>query len=228
MVELDNLRVSLTKNGYLKIAKVVSSHGSTEMLEHVRGSHPGVNLERSQVSNVLCADPFTGMVPAFWDEVRRHDQATIEAFTFIAIVFSHERLIHAFVEGGDGAARGTLFRADMSEKEFTNLQFAMATVGLCDYRRGADQVTYDMTGLFAKLRSVGGLVGQLLRAKPVGAVARSRSSQPRARSAPGQAVRPGTVPQGTWRDRPTVYPLDQRAADAAKVGQIATRTSRRR
>lgn len=165
MVELDNLRVSLTKNGYIKIATIIAAHESHEMLDHIAGSHPGVNLIRSQVSNILCADPLTGMVPEFWDEVRQHDNATIRAFTFIAIVFAHERLIHAFLEAGHGTGAGTLFRADMSEKEFTNLQFAMAAVGLCDYQRGADQIGYDMAVLVAQLRNTGDLVGHLLRAK---------------------------------------------------------------
>jgi hypothetical protein len=165
MVELENLRVSLTKNGYMKIATIVAAHPSNEMLDHVAGTHPGVTLVRSQVANILCADPATGIVPGFWDDVRRRDRATIRAFTFVAIIFAHERLIHGFVEAGHGTARGTLFRNEMSEKEYTNLQFAMAAVGLCDYSRGTDQITYDMTTVVEQLDPVGSLVGLLLRAK---------------------------------------------------------------
>jgi hypothetical protein len=165
MLDLDNLKVSLTKNGYLKIAAVVAAYESQEMLSHCAGSIRGVNLAKSQVANVLCADLHTGMVPEFWDEVRKHDRATIQAFVFVAVVFAHKRLIDAFREAGHGAASGTLFRAAMSEKEFTNLQFAMAAVGLSQYQRGADQIDYDMTGLVSQLQSVRDLVGKLLRFK---------------------------------------------------------------
>jgi hypothetical protein len=165
MVALDNLRVSLTKNGYLKIAKIVAAHESNEMLDNCAGSHPGVNLVRSQVANILCADPVTAMVPPFWDDVRQHDRTTIRAFTFVAVVFAHQRLIRAFQDAGQGSPTGTLFRRDMTEKEYTNLQFAMAEVGLCDYARGTDEICYDMTPLTHQLRATGTLVGQLLRAK---------------------------------------------------------------
>lgn len=165
MVEVENLKVSLTKNGYLKIATLVAACPSDEILDHATGSLPGVNLVRSQVANVLCADPRTEVVPAFWDEIRRHNRPTVRAFTFIAIVFSHHRLIEAFVEAGHGGATGTLFRREMSEKEYTNLQFAMAEVGLCAYARGTDQIDYDMGPLIEQLRNVGDLVAALLRAK---------------------------------------------------------------
>jgi hypothetical protein len=165
MVELDNLRVSLTKNGYLKIAAIVAAYESHDMLNHCKGSIRGVNLAKSQVANILCADPYSGIVPAFWDEVRSHDRATIRAFTFLAVVFAHERLIRAFQDAGRGAPTGALLRSDMTVKEYTNLQFAMAQIGLCTYARATDEISYDMTPLTGQLRSVGHLVGQLLREK---------------------------------------------------------------
>ncbi|MEN6366096.1 MAG: hypothetical protein ABFC88_04710 [Thermoguttaceae bacterium] len=164
MVELDNLRVSLTKNGYLKVAEIVAAYPSDTMLDHCSGDIHGVNLVRSQVANILCADT-TGMVPAFWDEVRQHDRPTIRAFVLVAIIFAHKRLIAAIQEAGQGSPTGTLFRDDMNEKEYTNLQFAMATIGLCAYARGTDQINYDMTALTSQLRPAGILVGDLLRAK---------------------------------------------------------------
>jgi len=165
MVDLDNLSVSLTKNGYLKIATVVAAHPSDGMLDNVSGTHPGVNLVRSQVANILCADQ-TGVVPGFWDEVRRHDRATIRAFTFVAIVFAHERLIRTFREAGNAGPTGTILRNDVPQlKEYTNLRFAMAEVGLCDHGRGVEQITYDMTLLTQQLRHVGHFVGELLGAK---------------------------------------------------------------
>jgi hypothetical protein len=165
MIDLQNLKVSLTKNGYLKTATIIAGHSSQEMLDHCSGTHRGVNLVRSQVANILCADA-SGMVPGFWDEVRRHDRATIRAFTFVAIVFAHQRLIQIFQGAGEGHPHGTILRSDFAtEKEYTNLQFAMAEVGLCEYARGTDQITYEMGQLVQQLRPVGPLVGELLRAK---------------------------------------------------------------
>jgi hypothetical protein len=165
MIELENLRVSLTKNGYLKIATIVAEHPGHEMLDHVSGSHAGVNLVRSQVANILCADPITGTLPTLWDDLRDYNLPTIRAFTLVAVIFSHERLIRAFLRAGRGTPFGTLLRNEMTEKEFTNLQFAMSSVGLCDYQRGSDQITYDMSVLTEQLSRVGDLVRELLRVK---------------------------------------------------------------
>lgn len=163
MLEIENLRVSLTKNGYLKIATLVELHPSNEILDHVRESHAGVNLIASQVANILCADG--GIVPAFWDDIRTHDRQTIRVFTFVAIAFSHHRLIQAFLESGGGEGHGTIMRTDLPEKEYTNLVFAMAEVRACFYDRGADQVAYDLRQLPSELAEVGPIVGELFRAK---------------------------------------------------------------
>lgn len=164
MVELENLAVSLTKNGYLKIATLVQWHASHEILENVYGSHAGVNLQRSQAANILCADP---TVPSFWDDIRRFNGRTIQAFTFLAIMFSHHRLIDLFLEAGQGSAEGHISRDDLSEKEFTNLVYAMAELDLCKYAKGADDIDYDLQSLVDQLRRPRRLVKRLFRAKLV-------------------------------------------------------------
>jgi len=163
MLVVENLRVSLTKNGYLKIATLVEMHPSNEILDNCRGSHAGINLIESQVANILCADD--GIVPAFWDEIRTYDRHTIRAFTFLAIVFSHHRLIRVFLDAGGGEGHGTIMREDLPEKEYTNLVFAMAEVDACFYERGSVQVGYDLRELPSQLAEVGPIVGELFRAK---------------------------------------------------------------
>jgi hypothetical protein len=166
MVIIENLRVSLTKNGAQKIAIIVRAHPSTEMLDHVEGTHPGVNLVASQVANILCADPATGVVPGFWDEVRLHDPPTIRAFTLLAIIFSHHQLIELFADAGRGTARGTILRSDIErEKVYTNLAFALADADAAPYVRGAGEVHYDLTTVLDQLADVGPLVARLLKAK---------------------------------------------------------------
>jgi hypothetical protein len=164
MVELKNLAVSLTKNGYLKIATLVERHPSEEILDNVYGVHAGINLQRSQVANILCADP---NVPSLWDDIRRFDRRTIQAFTFLAVVFSHHRLIQLFLDAGQGSPRGTISRGDISDKEFTNLVYAMAELDLCEYEKGASSIDYDLTSLVDQLRRPRRLVERLFRAKLV-------------------------------------------------------------
>lgn len=121
---------------------------------------------RSQVANILCADPNTGVVPGLWDEVREYDRPTIRAFVFVAILFSHHRLIQAFNAAGGGSPRGTLLRSDFdTEKEYTNLVFALAEVDACAYDRGAGQVSYDLGSVTTQLQGVGQLVAKLLKCK---------------------------------------------------------------
>lgn len=165
LLDTERLRVSLTKNGYLKIAEIVEHHPSHEVLDHVSGSHSGVNLVRSQVANILSADPSTDVVPAFWDEIRRHDRATIRAFTFLAIVLSHYDLISVFANAGGGDCEGTLSRDDLTEKVYTNLVFAMAQVDACTYQRGTEQIHYNLEPVTRQLANVGPLVERLVRAK---------------------------------------------------------------
>lgn len=67
MIELENLCVSLTKNGYLKISQLVQLHPRNEILDNVYDVHKGINLVKSQVANILGADARSGFVPSYWD-----------------------------------------------------------------------------------------------------------------------------------------------------------------
>jgi hypothetical protein len=165
MIALDRLRVSLTKNGYQKIADVVRRHERHEVLNHLEGSHHGVNIKRSQVANILGADPLTGQLPEFWDTIRRYGEDAINAFTLLAIILSHQRLIELFKESSQGGFFGSIRRSDLTEKEYTNLVYAMTSLGLCQRVRGADAADYDMYALVYHLRPAIDLVRQLIGAK---------------------------------------------------------------
>lgn len=164
MVNLDRLRVSLTKNGYLKIANVVMRHPRWEVLDNIHGVYRGINLARSQVANILGAD-ITGDPPEFWDEIRSRGERAIEAFTLTAIIFSHVDLIQLLAGAAQGDYKGHLRRGQMGQKAYTNLVYAMACCDLCDYEPGAEGVTYDMRGLIYSLRECGDLVQQLIEFK---------------------------------------------------------------
>ena len=72
MPGLDELKVSLTKNGYFKVAEVIAKHPRHEVLTNIRGRYTGINLDYAQIANMLSADPKTGELPEEWDEIRQY------------------------------------------------------------------------------------------------------------------------------------------------------------
>ncbi len=158
MLDLEKMRVSLTKNGYIKVADVVRRHRRNEILENIRGSYRGINLERSQVSKILSVDADSGEVPEIWDEIKEHGDEAIDAFTFVAIILTHVELISVLAKGHTILYRGVVSRSDLSDKAYTNLVFAMTSLNLCDYEKGATETHYDFHPLVANLQGDTGRV----------------------------------------------------------------------
>lgn len=169
MIDIGRLKVSLTKNGYLKIADVVKLHPRWEVLDYVEGHYPGINIQRSQVKAVLGADSTTGQVPECWDEIRQFDDQTIESFTLVAVILSHHRLIELLKMSNQGGMRGFFHRDDLAGhsggKIFTNLKFAMAALNLCDYDRGAESISYDFYPLIYCLSGAHAALKELVYSK---------------------------------------------------------------
>ena len=165
MLHIERLRVSLTKNGYLKIADLVRRHSRWEVLDNAEGAHPGINIKRSQISNIMSADPITGQLPEFWDRIKRFGNDAIDSFTLVAVILSHERLIHTLRRASRGNMRGRLRRQDLTTKEYTNLVYAVASLGLCEYVKGAEVVAYDFYRLIYNLRGARRLLRQLIESK---------------------------------------------------------------
>lgn len=164
MVDLARLRVSLTKNGYMKIADLLRRHPRWEVLDNVSGAHADINLVRSQVANIMGED-LAGDPPEFWDEIRSRGDRAIDAFVLVAIIMSHVDLIDLLRRSAQGHMKGHLERRAIGEKAYTNLVFALASCGLCDYRRGAVAVTYDMRGLVYALQRSRRVVRRLIEFK---------------------------------------------------------------
>jgi hypothetical protein len=89
MSGLHELNVSLTKNGYFKVADVIAKHPRHEVLNKIRSTYAGINLDRAQIANMLSADPSTKELPEEWDEIRNYSKRAIDALVFISILFSH-------------------------------------------------------------------------------------------------------------------------------------------
>ena len=165
MVDLKKLRVSQTKNGYQKIAKLIIAHPSDEVLANVYGTHAGINLAKSQVANMLGAARGSKILPRYWDDIRGHGERTIEAFSLVASLFSHHKFIKTLLLARANQPVGYLARSSSSQKAYTNLVYALATQNLCTYKPGAPGTQVNFAPLMARLANVGGLVQLLLRDK---------------------------------------------------------------
>lgn len=160
---LDALTVSLTKNGYFKAAKVVEAFPAEQVLDNVSGSVEGVDLAKSQISNMLSANA-DDKLPEVWNEVRPLGSQAIRALVFISIIFSHKELIAKLAHAKTAEMQGVLHRIDFDQKVFTNLVFSMDSMGLCTAKPGADQVPYNLAPLFREL-AIGPLAKKILRLK---------------------------------------------------------------
>ena len=108
MSGLHELNVSLTKNGYFKVADVIAKHPRHEVLNKIRGTYAGINLDRAQIANMLSADPNTKELPEEWDEIRNYSKRAIDALVFISILFSHHHFYYRVCQVHDrGDARHT-------------------------------------------------------------------------------------------------------------------------
>jgi len=167
MVDFELLRVSLTKNGYFKIAWLLRHYSRFDVLDHVYGDVRGVNLAKSQVANMLDVDMVSGEIPEYWDQARVRGEHELDAFCVLAMLFSHHRLIALMQAGSQGRPEftGYFLREDLGEKEYTNFAYALGCFGLSEYRRGAGAVSYDLSPVIYHLRNSSDIVAALLRRK---------------------------------------------------------------
>lgn len=160
---LDALKVSLTKNGYLKVAEVIKQHPRTEILANINGVYPGINLNDGQIKGMLSFDSETGEFPEVWDEVKAYGADAIDALVLISVIYSHNKLIEVFSNSILSEMRGYLRREALGDKEYTNLVHSMNKLGMCPLNQGADETAFDVTPLFNL--EIGGLVKKIITLK---------------------------------------------------------------
>lgn len=147
MTDLRRLSVSLTKHGAHKIASLLKQYPASEVLQHLEGSVPGINIERAQAKKNLSAGP-DNLVPAVWTEAKKLGNNAIDALTLIAIIFSHYKLIAAMASSSSGPFTGKIVRnIQLKEKEFTNFSHILDQLG---YGKETDEnfVEYNLESLF--------------------------------------------------------------------------------
>lgn len=157
---LDALKVSLTKNGYFKVAEVIKRHPRDEILNNIHGVYDGINIEAAQIKGMLSFDESTNEFPDVWDEVRALGEKAVEALVFISIIYSHKELIETLSKSKLSEMRGCIKRSDLGEKAYTNLVYSMSKQGLCPLKQGANETYYDVSPLF--LLEIGPLVKKVI------------------------------------------------------------------
>lgn len=157
---LDALKVSLTKNGYYKVAEVIKKHPRDEIRENIEGVYDGINLEPAQIKGMLSYDEGSHEFPAVWDEVRLLGDQAVDALVFISIIYSHKKLIEVLSKSKLSEMRGCLKRDDLGDKAYTNLVYSMNKQGMCPLNQGADETYYDVSPLF--LLEIGPLVKKVI------------------------------------------------------------------
>lgn len=146
MTDLQLLRVSLTKHGAHKLARLLEAFPADQVLNQVSGTYEGVRIDRAQTAaNLSVRD---GDVPALWEEARGLGREEINKLVFVAIVFSHHRLIEAMMAATTGLMSGSVLRGrDLAGKAFTNFACVLNELGLAT-EHNAQFVSYDLSSLF--------------------------------------------------------------------------------
>lgn len=162
-MNLARLNVSLTKHGAHKIALLLKDLPANEILQHLDGSHKHINIDGVQARKNLSIDA-KDSVPALWDDARNLGQECINALVFLAIVFSHHKLIEAMARGKTAPLRGSVVRGDAIDgKAYTNFKHTLEELGF-SLLATADRTDYDLSPLL-KVVGLAPLALELLKLK---------------------------------------------------------------
>lgn len=156
MPGIEELKVSLTKNGYFKVADIIIEHPLNEVLDNLGG------LDRAQIVNMLVGDQESGRLPEFWNDVKGKPKS-LNSLLFISIIFSHHKLIQVFAESNIAEMSGIIKRENIRkifnsthDKVYTNLVDTMERAGLCVVTRASPETRYSFEPLFRDM-SIGPL-----------------------------------------------------------------------
>lgn len=164
MTDLNRLTVSLTKHGAHKIAPLLVRFDKDQILKHLEGSIPGINIESAQAKKNLSATA-AGAVPEVWNKARAKGEASINALTLVAVIFSHVDLINAMKNGANNEPfTGTIVRGkQLDGKAFTNFAHTIEELGYST-EHSKNHVKYDLHSLF-EIDGLNSLVAELLTLK---------------------------------------------------------------
>lgn len=163
MTDLSRLKVSLTKHGAHKAFLLLRDLEPDDVVKSVWNVHNGIKIERAQTKQNLSAFA-DERLPGFWRQAKDHSEDTLRRLVFLAIVFSHHRVIEAFQNGAVDEGRGEIRRdVVLKSKAFTNTKNNIVELGLST-RFDETAVSYDLRSLFQD-GTLGRLAHQLFNLK---------------------------------------------------------------
>lgn len=164
MTQLTKLNVSLTKHGAHKIAILLGKYDKDEILNHLWGKEPGINIESAQAKKNLSVNA-AGKVPPVWNKAREQGQESINALVLIAIIFSHNDLINAMKKAaGTVPMTGTIIRGQhLDGKAFTNFAHTIEELGFST-GHSKNHVHYNLQKIFA-IEGLSDLAAEILTLK---------------------------------------------------------------
>lgn len=146
-LNVSRLRVSLTKHGILKLAKLVRAYPRNQVLHNTWDSLNSIRIDAAQVRGVMSVSD-DGNPPLLWDKIRDLGDQDIEDIVFIAIIFSHHKLIECMIDGNRNDC--IIYRGRVIDgKEFTNFAH---TIDEFKYsiEHEVDHVSYDISRIYYK------------------------------------------------------------------------------
>ncbi len=163
MTDLGQLTVSLTKHGAHKIAELLKAFPAENVLDQTRDKYQSINIDRAQAEKNLSVNA-RGEPPAIWNAVRELGDDEIENLVFLAIVFSHGKLIEAMTAAVEGPMFGRVVRDHvLSGKAYTNFAHIIDQLGFA-VEQTTDFVAFDLRRLFLNTQ-LAPLARELLRLK---------------------------------------------------------------
>jgi hypothetical protein len=147
MLNVSKLSVSLTKHGAHKLSLLLRKYDKDNLLNHLEGVEPGINIEAAQARANLSVGP-TGVVPEVWNKARTAGTEAIDGLTLLAIIFSHRDLIRAMREGRNQAFRGIVRRGQVLDgKAVTNFAHTLEELGY-SVDHTPDHISFNLARLF--------------------------------------------------------------------------------
>lgn len=163
MANLYRLNVSLTKHGAHKIASLLKLYPADEILQHLEGSIPGINIEKAQAQNNLSVGA-NNLVPAEWGAAKSIGEPAIDALVLIAIIFSHYKLISAMSTSTTGPFAGRIIRGShLTGKAYTNFSHTIDKLGYSK-KIGHDYFEYNLEKIF-KINGLAALAKNIIEKK---------------------------------------------------------------
>ncbi|TKG91462.1 hypothetical protein EYV94_20755 [Puteibacter caeruleilacunae] len=155
---LDGHTVSLTKNGYFKLAKLIRRYKRTEILDNLAE----INLNFTQARKMLAGRKDNHNLPEAWDTIKDYNEPALYSLLLFSIIFSHKNFITLFKNATNAEMKGAIKRDPDDVKTYTNLAYALNEGGLAtDFSNGANITTYDLSPIFIK-NEIGPLAKEVL------------------------------------------------------------------